>query len=115
MIRDRIEALVRELLAFPIQGNAAMADRLTQILAEEKGWRGMDSAPRDDTVLVVIEAGPANSTYPEGAQRSVHPRYIDEDDRICCPGTLKPEPGMPGAWRAVAWQPLPEPPPGPRP
>lgn len=26
----------------------------------------------------------------------------------------KPEPGMPGAWRAVAWMPLP-PPPGARP
>lgn len=77
MIRARIEALVRELEDWPTTGSSydhgradaasTIADRLTQLLAEEEGgWRSMDSAPRDGTfVLLWVPADERSDGYCE--------------------------------------------------
>lgn len=76
MIRARIEELVRELRTPDGRsrthiGHAAarveIADRLTQLLAEEEGgWRSMDSAPRDGTfVLLWVPADERSDGYCE--------------------------------------------------
>lgn len=109
MIRDRIEALVRELLRDGADdtpddtddprwydGYAAAcrrcADRLTLLLAEEEGgWRPIETAPIDRPILWCEHAGSPVSV-------------IDIDDYGECyltPGSL--------------WHEIPEPTPGPRP
>ncbi len=101
MIRDRIEALVRELRTPDDRsrthiGHAAarveIADRLTQIVAEDEGgWRPIETAPVDRPILWREHAGSRVSV-------------IDIDDYGECyltPGSL--------------WHEIPESPPGARP
>lgn len=124
MIRDRIETLVRSWTSDNgdppdsdyQRGYMAACEEhargLIQILAEDAGgWRSMDTLPRDNTVILLTEGGPKNGTYGEGGHRSSYPYYIDDEGTICNTDTWKREPGFPDFWRAVAWQPLPEPPP----
>jgi hypothetical protein len=69
-------------------------------------WLPIESAPRDDTVIVVIEATDRNKTFPNW--RESVPVYIDESGIICDVGTGKPEIGIAsGNYRATHWQPLP--------
>lgn len=102
MIRDRIAVLVRELEDWPTTGSSydhgradaasTIADRLTQLLAEEEGgWRPIETAPIDRPILWCEHAGSPVSV-------------IDIDDYGECyltPGSL--------------WHEIPEPPPGARP
>lgn len=115
MIRARIEELVRELRTPDGRsrthiGHAAarveIADRLAQLLAEEEGgWRPIETAPRIGKNILVIRVD-LRGNYGPMIARSY--------------ATWKPE-----AWQLESgrvdhggmthWQPLPEPPPGPRP
>lgn len=112
MIRDRIEALVRELRTPDGRsrthiGHAAarveIADRLTQILAEEEGgWRPIEEAPHDQRPILAI--------HKDNKARIMHVTWrvaIGSEDY------LQPRSG--GTWRPTHFQFLPEPPPGARP
>lgn len=99
MIRDRIEALVRELRNRASDQATVQAvtlrqcaDRLTLLLAEEEGgWRPIETAPIDRPILWCEHAGSPVSV-------------IDIDDYGECyltPGSL--------------WHEIPEPTPGARP
>lgn len=72
-------------------------------------WLPIETAPRDDTVIVAVEATERNKTFANW--RDSVPVYIDEHGVIYDLGTSKPESGIAsGNYRATHWQPLPMPP-----
>lgn len=84
---------------------AALASR-----PSEGGWRSMESAPKDATIIAYQEATEENSTR-FGTPGVVVPMYIDENGTLCHSGTWEPDSGITsGMWCVQRWQPLPTPP-----
>lgn len=144
MIRDRIEALVRELRDEALRAHDGLqtangvtntreveatykeqfriADRLTQLLAEEDGgWSSMDSAPRDGTPILAY--GPPSalepdqlecretrwSFYGEGSQaKALHDHGLGPSG---CWEWREPQSHWLCHWHPTHWRPRPELPP----
>jgi hypothetical protein len=75
-------------------------------------WQPTATMPTDETILVVVEPTPRNELY-LGRAKTVAV-YVDEDGRICCPGTWEPDLSfVSGYWQVTSWMPFPEPPKAP--
>ena len=73
-------------------------------------WQPISTAPKDETILVSVEATPKNLSF-FGRPRQTHPAYVDENGTICNSGTWLPDGGLRGEfWTATHWMPLPAPP-----
>lgn len=73
-------------------------------------WQPRATAPRDETVLIVVEATEAHP-YLSGKPAKVFPAYVDEFGRLCDCGSWKPDRGFESEfWRATLWTHLPSPP-----
>ena len=76
--------------------------------AEKAAWRPISEAPKDDTILVSVEATKQNFTF-FGRPSQTHPAYIDEHGRACNIGTWLPDAGLAGEfWQATHFRPLPK-------
>jgi hypothetical protein len=74
-------------------------------------WQPIETAPKDRTVLLVVEPTEQNFLFFGSHGPNTAPYYIDPDGVICDPGQWMPDPGIrAGKWRATHWMPLPEPP-----
>lgn len=69
-------------------------------------WQPIETAPKDESVLVVYESTAANETYGEGGYRRTM-EAVFEDGAWLGADCSKLENR---AWRVTHWQPLPEPP-----
>ena len=72
----------------PLPGQEQEAETLLWLIALARIGaavtpRPISEAPKDDTVLVYIQAGPHNSTYKQGTQAGWREHYINTDGEVC--------------------------------
>lgn len=73
----------------------------------ELEFEAMETLPRDETILLAVRAKDSHP-WLAGRKPVVHAAYVDEEGRLCDPGTFKPDLGFRGpSFEPVGWMSLP--------